>query len=515
MSDKTQVKGKGVAINTFIIYAQKFSSAALSLITTPLILNQLGIEDYGLFSLSIGFVAVLSFLNWSLSASTQRAVGVAIGANAKDDLPNIFSTAFFIHFVFACIILSIILLLTFFWGEQLLNVPVSKLHLVAPVLFLVGIISFCSIISVPFTGILRANENFKVIAVFGVSESILKLLAASLLLIFPYNRLIYYGIFLAVIAIIMFAVNFVYCSKNYSYVIFKWKFISRKLIKEMLFFISWSFIGALAVMSRNQGVSVIINIFFGVIKNAAYGVSMQINAALAILSQGVQGSISPKIIKSAGAGNIPNMIYLMRSMSKFSIFSVSIIGIPFFFNVETILVFWLRTIPEDTIAFVKLAIISSQIMLLSSGIQTVFDAIGKVKMYNLWVSIILLFNLPISFLCFKYGHFPSFSIVFVGILLEVVSLAVRIIILRKYVSFSVRTFIYETIFQIILPLMLIGLLLFGLQFVIVNKFIYLIASFLFSLIFYPIIVYRFSLDNGQKEIFKGLLPQKFRILIFK
>lgn len=501
--------GKKVAVNTFIIYAQKFSSAALSLVTTPLLLNFLGVDDFGLLSLSLGFVSTLGFLSWSLSSSTQRSIGVSIGGKNFNELPQIFTTAFFLHFAFACIVFLLILCLIFFvGGENLLNVKAEQSDLVAPVLMLVGIISFCSIISIPFTGLLRANENFKVIAIMGVSESLLKLTATACLYFFEQYKIFFYSGLLATIAVVMILVNFLICKKLYGYAQIRLQYIRTAIIKEMLVFISWSFLGALAVMSRNQGVSVIINLFFGVVKNAAYGVSLQVNAAIAILSQGVQGAISPKIIKSAGAGNQSNMIYLMRSMSKLSIFSVAMICMPLFFNLETVLSFWLGKVPDDTVLFVKFTIISSLVMLFSTGIQTVFDALGKVKLYNLWVSVILLFNLPISYLLFKFGNFPAYTILLVSIFLEFICLFVRVFLLKRYINFSMLSFFTESLFQVIFPIFFVGLLIYLSNFLILNKVIFLILSCFISLIIYPIVVYKFSLDDLQKELFNNILLKK-------
>lgn len=501
--------GKKVAVNTFIIYAQKFSSAALSLITTPLLLRFLGIDDFGLLSLCLGFVSTLGFLSWSLSSSTQRSIGVAIGGKNFKELPQIFSTAFFLHIVFAFLVFLLIAILVLtVGGENLLNVKEEQNDFVAPVLMLVGIISFCSIISIPFTGLLRANENFKVIAIMGVSESLLKLTATACLYFFEHHKIYLYSSFLATIALVMIFVNFIISQKLYVYAKIKPQYFRYSIVKEMLVFISWSFLGALAVMSRNQGVSVIINLFFGVVKNAAYGVSLQINAAIAILSQGVQGAISPKIIKSAGAGNQSNMIYLMRSMSKLSIFSVAMICMPLFFNLETVLYFWLGSVPEDTVLFVKFTIISSLVMLFSTGIQTVFDALGKVKLYNLWVSVILLFNLPVSYLLFKFGDFPAYTILLVSIFLEIICLFVRVFLLKRYINFSMLSFFSESLFQVIAPIVFVGFLIYLLNFILPDKVFFLISSCLISLFIYPLIVYKFSLDQLQKELFNNILLKK-------
>src|SRR5690554_1833751 len=187
---------------------------------------------------------------------------------------------------------------------------------------------------------------------------------------------------------------------------------------------SWSILGAIAVVSRGQGVQVLLNIFFGVVKNAAYGITIQVNAALGILSQGIMSTLSPQVIKAAGAGDNKKMFFLMNNMSKFAVISISVFAVPLFFYAQFILNLWLGELPEGTVVFVRLIIILGQLMLLSAGIQTVFNAIGKVKKYNIWVSSILILNLPISYLFFELGY-PSYSILVISAMLELISFIVR------------------------------------------------------------------------------------------
>lgn len=488
------------AINTLLIYAQRFLTAGIALITTPIILNALGVESYGLYTLSIGFVGMLSFLNWSLSSSTQRYIGVAIGAGDTGQLKKIFSTAFSIHLVYGILLLFIISIIGYYYAGDILQIPPDKIDAAKYVLIIVGFITFMSVLTIPLLGVLRANENFAAISAVGVTESILKLVIAVSLLLFTGNRLIFYALLLLMISVIVFIIYFFVINKNYHDVKFTLRYFDKILVKEMGSFLSWSLLGALAIMSRNQGVQVLINMFFGVVKNAAYGIAMQVSAAMSILAQGIGGSLSPKIIKSAGAGDHVKMIYLMRTMSKFSIFSISIVAIPVFFQCESILKIWLQTVPDSTVIYVRLIIIFGQLQLLSAGIQTVFDALGKVKAYNLWVSIILILNLPVSYLFFKLGY-PSYSILIVGMVLELVSLTVRLQLLKQYTAFSVSEFFFDSVFRVALPTVATCALLYVLTLFKVNMYIELILSFILTILIYPVIIYSFSLEKKQKEMF--------------
>lgn len=492
------------AVNTLIIYSQRFFAAALSLITTPIILNGLGVQNFGLYTLTIGFVGMLSFLNWSLSSSTQRYIAFAIGEGDTAKLKKIFSTALFIHGLYALLLLVILVVIALFFVNNLLNIPIGKEQDARYVLLIVAFLSFTNIISIPFLGVLRANENFLAIAVAGITESVLKLLIAFSILFIADNKLIFYAAFLLIVAIIVLTIYYFIIHIKYRQIVISFRYVQKSFIKEMLSFISWSLLGALSIMSRNQGVQVLLNLFFGVVKNAAYGISTQVSVAMSILSQGIIGSISPQIIKSAGAGDTSKMIFLMRTMSKFAIFSISIVAIPVFFQCEQILKIWLRIVPEDTVIYVRLIIIFGQIMLLSAGIQTVFDALGKVKLYNIWVSLILILNLPISYIFFKIG-FPSYSIIIVGMFLEFVSLNVRLQLLKKYVSFSLADFYTDTVFKVIFPTLIVSAIVYFFGFVQMNAYIKIALTFLIVFSLYPVIIYKLSLEKMQKDIISGII----------
>lgn len=497
-----------LAINTLIISGQRLSSAVISLVTTPIILNALGVEDYGIYTLTIGLVGMLAFLNWSLSSATQRYISFALGEGKPEKLKRIFVSAFTIHSIYGLLLLLIIATIGGFFVEQLLTIPVNRIYATKVILILISIITFINIITVPFIGVFRAHENFLYIAIIGTIESLLKLGIAFALFFVIADKLIFYTILLLSSTLLIFGVNYLWGRKFYNEINFNLINLDKVLIKEMLSFMGWSLVGAVAILSRNQAVSVLMNMFFGVIKNAAYGIAMQVNAAVGILSQGIIGSISPRLVKSAGAGETDKMIYLMRTMSKLAVLSVSIVILPFFFEASFILRIWLKTVPEDSVLFSKLILGFGLIMLQSAGIQAVFDAIGKVKVYNLWVSLILILNIPVSYLLFKQ-KFPAYTIILVGMSLEVISLFVRLILLKKYLDFSVLSFVNDVFFKIGLPMTLMCGFVYLTRGIGESELQQFIITFLSFFTIYPVGLYFLSLDKLQKGFVDKLI---FKIL---
>lgn len=494
------------ALNTLIIYVQRFFAAGLSLITTPLILKALGVENYGIYTLTIGFVGMLAVLNWSLSSATQRYTALAIGEGDFVKLKKVFSTALVIHFLYGILLFIIIAIIGYFFVQNILNIPLEKVHDAKIILYIVAFLSFITIMTIPFLGILRANENFLMIAIVGIIESILKLGIAILILNFINSKLIVYSLLLMTISALSLLIYIFVVNAKYKMVEVTYRFYDKEHARDMFSFLSWSLLGSLAITSRNEGVQVLINIFFGVVRNAAYGIATQISIAMSILAQGIIGSISPQIIKSAGSGETTKMIFLMRTMSKFAAFSISIVVIPVFFECPTILKFWLTNVPLDTVVYVRLIIIFGQILLFSAGIQTVFDALGKVKIYNIWVSFILILNLPIAYEFFKLGY-PSYTIIIVGMVLELVSLSIRLKLLKQYVDFSIKEFYFDTIFRVCLPTILVSFIVYLSGFLNLNPIMNIFLSVLITFTFYPIIIYNFSLEGRQKELLSGMLSK--------
>jgi len=498
-----------IAFNTVIIYIQKVASAALAIVTTPIILNVLGVEDYGLYTLIVGVVGMLAFLNWSLTIGTQRFISYALGEGNPDKLKRIFSNAMVIHLTYALLLLLIISIGGTYFIDSLLDIPAGRTETAKLLLILMSFISFISIISVPFSGVFQAHENFTIVSVLGVIDSVLKLGIAVLLMFVGTDKLIVYMLMLMASSLIVFLLNVTFCRKLYAETRFNLRLFDWHQSREMLLFMGWSILGSLAVISRNQGVSVLINIFFGVVKNAAYGIAMQVNAGLNVLSNGIKSSMSPQILKSAGTGDYNKMIYLMRSLSKFSLLIVCFVSIPFLFEAPLILKIWLKTVPADTVLFSRLIVIYSMTMMLSAGIQTVFSAIGKVKLYNLYVSVLLIMNLPVSYFLFKAG-FASYTILEVGIILELISLVIRLFLLKKYVNFSIGTFVMDVIVKMGFPILLCAGIVMLVRYAGMTASLQLIATIGIVLTIYPLTVYRFSLDKGQQEYFMRALTGALR-----
>ena len=279
----------------------------------------------------------------------------------------------------------------------------------------------------------------------------------------------------------------------------------------MMGFTSWNIIGAVAILGRNQGVAVVLNIFFGVIANAAFGVALQIQAALGVFSQGVVAAMTPRILKSAGRNDQSVMLNNAYLTSKYGLFVMSFICVPLLINMSHILSLWLKTVPENAVIFSRLIIVFLLCTAFSVGIQTIFHGINKVKVYNITISTILLLNIPLAAILFSC-NFPPYSIFMVSILLELISFFVRLYLLKKHINFSPLNYLLKQGREVVAPFCIVFLIVNITARNIENATLQLILTSLLSTLSLGVLFYFFSINIEERQSIKTLLNKiPFRI----
>lgn len=504
------MKQKGFLFNSFVISFQKLFAAVVGIGVTPIILQELGVEDYGLYTLIVGFVGALTFINWSLSMTTQRYVAFALGEGIYENQLKAFSNAMLIHLLYASLIFIVIVFLGGWALDNFLEIPPSRLEAAKILLFLVGGITVISIISTPYLGVIKAHENFLLYALLGIISTLFKIVIVLILKYFSFehDKLVFYTILLLISSFFVLFINYWYTSRKFKEAVFSISCIEKVVLKSMLGFMGWNIFGSLAVMGRNQGVSVLLNIFFGVLKNAAYGIATQVNFALGIISQGITGALTPRILKGAGSKNEKQMVNNVIIMTKLSVISTAYFILFFLFEAEFILALWLKNIPESTVIFTKYILLFSFTTSLSGGLQVVFNAIGKVKDYSIWISTIILLNLPIGFLFFHLG-FPSQTIFLISIVLEFLALFVRVFLLKKFLSFNISNFLNQIFIKTLMPILIIIFLRVLLPFdLISNLFLKATVTFIYILLFYSLLVFFVTFDRKEQSLLTNIFVKK-------
>lgn len=435
---------KKILSNTLILFFRTLLTIIIGLYSTRILLDSLGLQDYGIFNLVSGFVGLLLFLGGIMSTSTQRYISHALGAQNVGHLKKIFISSIIIHLFLAILIVFVLELIGLSIFSNKINIPSERIDISIFVFHFAIITTFFSIITVPFDAVIIANENFKVTATIEIIMSILKLIIAFFLYYTNQDRLYIYALLIALIAFIPFLVKSIYVLKFYDE--FKIKGfrhnLNLKTIKEMLIFASWSLFGGLCSMAKNQGLAIILNLFFGVIANAALAIAMQINNQIMNFSLIVSRAINPQLTKSEGAGDRKKMLELSVLATKLPFVLMALISVPVLIELKFLLSLWLKKVPIHTETFIFLIICTTLLYTLSTGIMSSVNSIGKIRDYQIVVGLVVLTNIPISYLILKFGGKIYYPLV-VWMILEFVAHILRLVMFRRVAKISIISFIKE------------------------------------------------------------------------
>lgn len=443
---------KRVILNTGFLYAKMAISIFVALFSTRLILTALGVNDFGIFSLVGGVIAMLSFLNAAMSVATQRYLSYFIGAGDSNKLSSVFRNSVILHLAIGFVIIAILEIAGVFLFNGFLNIPVERIE-TAKLIFQFMIVStFFTINAVPYDAIINSHENMLFDALSGIFESFMKLGIAILLIYSNFDKLVVYGLLMAGLTILIRIIKSYYCTKKYSECKIKIRgVIDRSLLTEMFLYAGWNMFGALCSLGKTQGIAIVLNLFLGTVVNAAYGIANQVAAQLNFFSQMMLRALNPQIMKSEGANNRERMIRLSMMASKFSFFLLAFIALPCIFEMPAILKFWLKDVPEYTVAFCSLILVSIMINQMTVGLDSAIHATGNIKLYMLIAGTIKLMIVPCAFVLLKLGQ-PAISVVIGYAAFEALAGIARIFILKKIIGLQVKLYLKYVFAGMFIPI---------------------------------------------------------------
>ena len=439
-----------VIFNTIVLYAKILASMAIALVSVPLVLKALGASDYGLFNLVAGVVAMLGFLNNSLTVSSQRYMSVAMGEGNVDRINLVYNTSFYLHILLGLCVAALLEIGVFF--IDYLNIEPERLWCAKIVYQFLIVSTFLRIATVPFDALINAHEDMIVFAVIEMIDSILMLGIAFSLVYIPFDRLAFYGLGVCLISFFAILMKYVWCSYKYKDYRLN-KFTNRKVLltKEMSGFAGWNLFGGLAMIGRNQGIAIIINLFLGTIANAAYGIANHINSALSHFSVTFQKAINPQLMKSEGMNNRDRLLRISYISSKFSVLALSFFAVPLIIEMSDVLNLWIgKDMPSFTVELSQYILIMTIVYQYSMGIMSAIQATGNIRNYQITMSIIILMNVPLSLFLVWIGK-PVYYVAIGFVFLELISLIVRI----KMASMLVGMPIIDYLFNVVKPTLLI------------------------------------------------------------
>lgn len=447
-TESQNTKYKRMAKNAGMLYFRMLLTMGVTLYTSRVVLQALGVDDFGIYHVVAGFVTMLGFLNSAMSSATQRFLAFELGKPGEKDMPGIFSMSMNIHILIALFVLILGETVGLWFVRTQMTIPADRMF-AAEWVFHLALLSFMlTIISVPYNALIIANERMSVFAWVSIIDVTLKLLIVFMLGWFGVDKLILYGLLTLLVVFVIFLTYRTYCHAKFQDSRFR-IYWDQKLFKIMLSYTGWNLWGNVAAVMSGQGVNVLLNIFFGPTVNAARAIAMQVSAALNSFVQNLQVAVNPQIIKSYAEQDMDYMHRLVCYGAKYNFFVLFFLSMPVLINTDLILKTWLGTVPEYTSIFLQLTIANILIDSISAPLMTSAQATGKIRLYQSVVGGILLLNVPLSYLLLKLGSEPHI-VIFAGIILSILAFLARLVILKKLTLLPVKLFLQEVVMRIFL-----------------------------------------------------------------
>lgn len=439
---------KRIVKNTLFLYVRTLFVMAVSLFTSRIILQTLGVDDYGIYNAVGGVVAMFSVVTGALSTSISRFLTFELGKGDVERLKVIFSTSVNILVGVSILVIVVGEIVGLWFVNSKMNIPTDRLYATNWVLHC-ALLSFAiNLISIPYNAAIIAHERMSAFAYVSILEVSLKLLIVYLLYMSSWDRLITYSILLVVVSAVIRFVYGIYCNRNFMESKYRWTY-NKVLVKEMTGFAGWSFFTNCAYIFNTQGVNILINLFFGVGCNAARGIAIQMEGAIKKFVLDFTTAINPQIVKNYASGKFEELYKLICRGARFSFLLLFCLALPFLFETPTILKLWLNIVPDHTVAFFRLSIIATLIDLLGNSGYTACMATGNIRKYSLIITSVGCLVFPLSWLLFKLG-FPveSCYVVFASIYLLVD--VVRLFLMKQLIGFPPLLFFKDVVLRIVL-----------------------------------------------------------------
>ena len=434
---------KRIAKNTLLLYVRMLLTMAIGLYTSRVVLAELGISDYGLYSVVGGIVTMFTFINGSLNAGTQRFLTFELGRGNIVQLKKIFSTAIVIYTFLALTILFLAETVGLWFLLNKMNFEPGRLNAAIWVYQFSIIACMVSIIQVPFMAALVAHEKFDIYAYMSIYDAVMKLAIVFLLTFAPFDKLIFYAFLILLVSTSSAVIYNWYCRKHFAECRFSWSF-DKSVFKNMFSFSAWDIVGSVAVLGQMQGVNIIINLFCGTIVNAAYGIANTVNNIINTFAANIVTAASPQIVKSYAQKHLDEMFSLVINSAKMSSYLLLIIGIPVFVEIEFLLKIWLGEYPSYAPLFLRIILVQSWVKTLGEPTVRALHAIGNIKLLNIVVGVILLLILPITYFLLRFGYPPGIALG-ANIILWAVAIPMRLMLLRRYCGFPTMAYIKEVV----------------------------------------------------------------------
>ena len=448
MSNQTSDNNKRIAKNTLLLYFRMLFMMVVSLYTSRVILNALGVEDFGIYNVVGGVVAMFSVISGSLSAAISRFITYELGKGDQSKLNKIFSASVTIQLLLSLIIVVLIESVGVWFLNAKMTIPAERMTAANWVLQFSIVTFVIGLISVPYNAAIIAHEKMSAFAYISILEAVCKLAIAFLIMISPMDKLLFYAILMCVVSLIVRFTYGHYCKKHFTECTYHFHW-DKDILKKMFGFAGWNFIGASSAVLRDQGGNIVINLFYGPSVNAARGIASQVNSAVMGFVTNFMTALNPQITKSYASGDREYMMTLVYQGARLSFYMLLLLSLPILVNTHYILVIWLKLVPEHAVLFVQLILIFAMSESISNPLITAMLATGKIRNYQIVVGGLQMLNLPISYICLRLGAMPE-SVLIVAIVISQCCLAARLYMLRGLIGLSSIMYLKKVYFNVVM-----------------------------------------------------------------
>lgn len=502
---------KRIAKNTLFMSVRMFATMAISLYTSRIVLEILGINDYGIYSIVGGVVIVLGFLSGTMSTSSSRFITVALGSGELKEMKQAFSSIFFVNVLLSLAILFIGETAGLWFLYNKIQIPSGRFNVALWVYQISLATMVLNIVSVPYNAVIIAHEKMKAFAYMSLFDVLSKLLLVVILhYIDNYDKLLLYAVTIFVVQVLDRFIYGYYCSRSFKESCFPLNFTKEKVI-QIFYFITWSAYGSLVSVGFTQGLNILLNVFFGTIANAARAIAVQVQNAILQFTTSFQTAINPQIIKSFVNNDFNSTRNLMITSSKLSFFILCMIGLPIVIEADTVLIIWLKDVPEYTVHFVQMIIMISIWSSLANPLRIINQADGNIRKFQIYECTLLLLIVPISYICVRQTNIPE-SVFVVHFFTELVAQIIRIWIVLPKINMKIIDYI-KKIYLRIIPVFVVPII--GGE--VLNRSINastistLYVFFLTEILVF-VMIYIIGISDAERSILKNVIINKLNII---
>lgn len=497
-----------IIVNTIAQYTRTIINVCLSLYSTRLVLATLGQSDYGIYSVVAGIVAMLSFVTNALVITTQRYLSVHHGKGNMEQVRLVFGNSWLLHLFMGLLLVTILCAIGPWVTQEFLNIEDTRRGAAMFVYFAAVAMLFLSFITAPVRALFIARENIVYISIIDVLDGILKLLIAIFLSKITFDHLTTYAGLLTCISVFNLLAFSVYAAIQFpEFHLPNLRELDKQYVKGLSHFAGWTTYSAGCIIARNQGISVVLNLFLGTVVNSAYGIAQQVSGAVQFVSSSIVNAMNPQIMKAEGAGDRQKMLQLCEYESKYAFLLLSLVAIPLITEMETILQFWLGDVPEHAVMFCQFILIAALCDQITIGLTSANQAIGKIRMYNIVFYTLKLFVIIVAWICLK-KQLPLYSIMVGYVIIEILTSLLRLPLMYHIAQINIQNFCKHVFYPITIPFVCMVTVC-CLSITLNNGIYRLFITFFLSSLVGIIAIWLTSLNKSERQQISHLIFRKF------